>query len=81
MVGSHITEEHTFIFHKSDQHELLNMVAHKPCKDNLFQGYDLDFLDNYHDWKKLPNVANTTKIGSNIVGANFTNQEHQNYYD
>ena len=81
MAGSHITEEYTFTFRRSDQHELLNVTAHKPRNDNLFRDYNLDFLDNYLDWIKSPNVTDTTNSGLNIAGTNFANQEHQNYDD
>ena len=35
MTGSHITEQHTFQFCRSNQHELLNVTAYKPRKDDL----------------------------------------------
>ena len=81
MAGSHITEEHIFIFRRSDQHELLNVTAHEPRKDDSFRDYDLYFLNNYHNWNKPPNVTDTKNSGMNIVGANFVNKEHQNYYN
>ena len=81
MVGSHIMEDHMFIFRRSDQHELLNMAARVPCKDDLSQYYEIDFLDNYHDWNKSPDVIDTVNSGANIAGAYFVNQEHQNCYE
>ena len=37
MADSHIIEEQTFIFCRSDQDELLNMTSDEPCKENLLQ--------------------------------------------
>ena len=81
MAGSHISEEQTFIFRRSDPHELLYMAAHVPRKDDL-SWYDRpDFLDNYHDWNKLPNVFDNVNSAENIAGAHIANREHQNYYN
>ena len=81
MTGSHITEEQTFNFRRSDLYELLNVTAYKPHEDYLSQNYNLDFLDNFHNWNESPNVTNDTNSGANIAEANIVNQEHQNYYD
>ena len=59
MAGSHITEEHTFTFPRFYQRELLNVAAQVPSEDDLSRYYDLDFLDNYHNWNKSPNVIDT----------------------
>ena len=67
-------EQHTLKFYRSDQHELLNVTAYKPCKDDLSWYYDLDFLDNYHDQNISPNVTDTRNSGENIADANTTNQ-------
>ena len=81
MAGSHITEEHIFTFCRSDQHVFLNMAAHVPCNDDSSGYYKLDFLNNYHNWNKSPNVIDTTNSQADILAANFENLEHQNYYD
>ena len=81
MTGSHITEQYIFKGCGSDQHKLLNVTTYKPCKDDLSQNYDLDFLDNYHNWNKSPNVTGTTNSGANTAETNIANQEHQNYYN
>ena len=81
MAGSHTMEGQKFTLCRSDQHEVINVKAHKPRKDDLFWDYDLDFLDNYYDWNESTKVTDTTNSGANITGANFTNQEHQNYGD
>ena len=73
--------KHTITFRRSDQHELLNVTAHKPREDDLFQDYDLNFLDNFHDRNKSSNVTDTTNSGPNIPRVNFANQEHRNYND
>ena len=52
-----------------------------PCKDDLSRYYELDFLDNYHNWNKLGNAIDTVNSAENIAGAHVANQEHQNYYD
>ena len=81
IAGSHIREGQTFIFCRSDPHELLHVAAHVPRKDD-FSWYDRsDFLDNYHDWNKSPNAIDTVNSTVNIAGGHFENQEHQIYYD
>mmetsp|Transcript_51472 Transcript_51472/g.52449 ORF Transcript_51472/g.52449 Transcript_51472/m.52449 type:complete len:157 (+) Transcript_51472:402-872(+) len=72
MAGSHITEQHTFKFRGSDQHELLNITTYKPHEDDLF---------DFHDWNESPNLTDTTNSGANTAESNIANQEHQNYYD
>ena len=49
MASSHITEENTFTFRRSDQHKLLNIAANVPRKDGPLRYYEPDFLVNYHD--------------------------------
>ena len=78
MAGSHILEEHIFTFHRSDLHELLKVVAHMPRKDDSSRYYELDFLDNYHNWNKPLNAIDTINSGAKIAGTHFENQEHQN---
>ena len=81
MASSHIREEQTFTFRRSDPPELLHVAEYLPHKDDL-SIYDwLDFLDSYHNWKKLPNTIDTTNSAENIAGTHVANQEHQNYYD
>ena len=81
ITGSHISEDHTFTFRRSDPHELLSVAAHVSRKDDLSRYYEPDFLDNYHNWNKSPTVIDTVNSEANIAVAHFTNQEHQNYYD
>ena len=49
MVGSYITEQHTFKFQRSVQPELPNMTSYKPQADDLPHNYELNFLDNFKD--------------------------------
>ena len=81
MTCSHIMEEYAFNFCRSDPHELLNMAAHVPHKDDLLWYFEPDFLDSYQDWNKSLNVVDTINSGENITGAHSANQEHQNYYN
>ena len=78
MTCSHIREEQTFIFRRSDPHELLNVVAHMPRKDDLSWYDGPDFLDNHHGCNKSPNVIDTVNSAENITGAHVPNQEHLN---
>ena len=81
MIGSHIREEQTFIFHRSDLTELLHVAAHVPREDDLLWYDRPDLLDNYRNWKKPRNAIDTVDSTENMVVAHITNQEHQNYYD
>ena len=74
MAGSHITEQHTFDFCRSGQHELLNATAYGPRKGDSFLDYDLDFVDNYHDLNKSPTVTDTVDILENIAEITIVNQ-------
>ena len=80
IAGSQITEEHIFIFCRSDLHELLNVIVHVPCEFFWSQYFELYFPDNYHDWNQSPNAINTINSGVNIVEAHFAKHQHQNYY-
>ena len=81
MAGSHITEEQTFTFCRSDRHELLHVAANMPREDDLLWYDGQDFLDNYHDRNESPNAMDTVNSTENIEGTHVVNQEHQNYYD
>ena len=57
------------------------MTTYKPHKDNLSRNYDLDFLDNFHNWNESPIVTDTANSGADTAEATIANQEHKKYYD
>ena len=60
LAGSHITAGSTYIFHRSDPHNLIH-------NDNVSWYDGSNFLDNYDKWIKLLNTDGINDVTNNFA--------------
>ena len=83
MVGSHITEQHTYEYQGPDPPELLNVVPKESQTHDSPENYQLDLSNKSKDSNILSNIlSKTNNVTNNVTNTPDTdvlNQENQDY--